>query len=83
MPVTNLRNPIFGRSEDHRKHRDMGRNSQYWASIFHPVRLKPQTRTLTARVPYRLDLFGEKADFRVAAAEFVVARIVRPNNRNI
>jgi hypothetical protein len=38
---------------------------------------------LTARVPYRLDLFGKKADFRPAAAEFVVARMMRPNNRII
>jgi hypothetical protein len=38
---------------------------------------------LTAKVPYRLDLFDKKADFRVAAAEFVVARLQRPNNRNI
>jgi hypothetical protein len=35
------------------------------------------------RPAYRLDLFCEKADFRLAAAEFVVARAVRPNNRNI
>jgi len=38
---------------------------------------------LIARVPYRLDLFGKKADFPVAAAEFVVARMLRPNNRII
>jgi hypothetical protein len=39
-------------------------------------------RSSTGKVPYRLDLFGEKADFRLAAAEFVV-RTLRPNNRNI
>jgi hypothetical protein len=34
-------------------------------------------------IPYRLDLFGKKADFQPAAAEFVVARMWRPNNRII
>jgi hypothetical protein len=38
---------------------------------------------LRVEVPYRLDLFGKKADFRGAAAEFVVTRTWRPNNRII
>jgi hypothetical protein len=47
------------------------------------VRFKPQTSPLTDKVPYLLDLFGKKADFRGAAAEFRVARTLRPNNRII
>jgi hypothetical protein len=46
------------------------------------VRLSPQPSPLTVRVPYRLDLFGKKAEFRAAAAEMRAAQLMRPNNRN-
>jgi len=69
-------------TQDHTNFLDIGAKPQYPYWKMSTVHYKPQRLSLTAKVPYRLDLFGKKADFPGAAAEFVV-RMLRPNNRII